>query len=227
MTMGWFVEVLQAFLLAGSALVSIINPLGGALIFAQVASDRTHAERLVLARRIGLYAAIVMVCSLWIGSYLLAFFGITVAALRIAGGLVVAANGWKLLQSPEVNEDRKQAQAEDAKTAAPDVAFYPLTMPLTTGPGTIAVAIALGASRPAEGGELAAFVVGASLAAIANAVAIWLAYSWADWITQLLGPSGVRIIGRLAAFILLCIGVQITLSGVLDAFRMAGIGKFG
>ena len=96
-----------------------------------------------------------------------------------------------------------------------------------TGPGTIAVAIAIGAARPPETVALTAFGVGVSLAAIANAVAIWLAYSWGDWISELLGPSGVRIIGRLAAFLLLCVGVQITLTGTMDALHAAGFGRPG
>lgn len=222
--MGFALDAPQHFLLAGAAFFSIINPIAGALIFAQVTADRTHEDRKALARRIGIYAAAVMLVSLWIGAAVLAFFGITIAALKIGGGLVVSASAWRMLAAPETHEDRKQSQADDAK-GSPDIAFYPLTMPLTTGPGTIAVAIALGANRPAEGAALAAFAIGASAAAIANALAIWLAYSWSDWITGLLGPGGVRVIGRLAAFILLCVGVQITLNGTLDVFRMAGIGE--
>jgi len=223
--MSFALDVLQAFLLAGAAFFSIINPIAGALIFAQVTAGRSHEERVQLARRVGQYAVIIMLASLWIGSFVLAFFGITIAALRIGGGLVVAASGWRMLSAPEAHEDRKQSQADDAKGSSYDIAFFPLTMPLTTGPGTIAVAIALGASRPEDGTAFAAFAIGASLAALANAVAIWLAYSWADWLTTLLGPSSVRVIGRLAAFLLLCIGVQVTLTGVLDVFKMAGIGK--
>lgn len=220
--MNWWVDVLQSFLLAGSALFSIVNPMGGALIFAQVTGDRSHDDRLKLARRIGVYAAIVILVSLWVGANVLAFFGVSIAALRIAGGLVVAASGWRLLSAPEHHEDRKQAQADDAR-GADDVAFFPLTMPLTTGPGTISVAIAIGANRPSDGAAFVTFAVGASAAALAIAAAVWLAYSSADWITRLLGPSGVRIIGRLAAFILLCVGVQITLNGALDALAMAGL----
>jgi multiple antibiotic resistance protein len=220
--LGWWIDSLQHFLLAGSALFSIVNPIGGALLFAQVTGGRTHTERLALARRIGLYSAIVMLTAIWLGAYLLAFFGITVPALRIAGGLVVATTGWRLLSAPEAHEDRKQQEAKDA--SGDDIAFFPLTMPLTAGPGTISVAIALGANRPAEGAALMAFAIGVSTATAAIAAAIWLAYSWADWITSLIGPGGVRIIARLAAFILLCVGVQITLNGVLDALRMAGIG---
>ncbi len=224
---NWLLAMVQAFLLAGSALFSIINPMGGALIFTQITAERSHAERVALARKIAIYAEVVMLASLWLGAYVLAFFGVSLPALRIAGGMVVAVNGWRLLMAPEHNEQRKQSEAEDAKGIPDDVAFFPLTMPLTTGPGTIAVAIAIGAARPSETVALTAFGVGISLAAVANAVAIWLAYSWGDWISTLLGPSGVRIIGRLAAFLLLCVGVQIALTGALDALHAGGFGRPG
>ena len=223
----WFVTFSQSFLLAGSALFSIINPMAGSLIFTQITAERTHQERVALARKIAIYAECVMLASLWLGAYVLAFFGVTLPALRIAGGLVVAINGWRLLMAPEHHEERKKSEAEEARDIPDDVAFFPLTMPLTTGPGTIAVAIAIGASRPQETAAFTAFGAGVSLAAVANAVAIWLAYSWGDWISKLLGPSGVRIIGRLAAFLLLCVGVQITLTGVMDALHAAGFGRPG
>jgi multiple antibiotic resistance protein len=217
--MEWWLDVVQSFLLTGSALFSIVNPMGGALIFSQVTADRTHAQRLVLARRIGVYAALVMLGALWLGVYVLNFFGITIEALRIAGGLVVATSAWTLLFSSERNEARKQSQAGEAM-GSEDVAFFPLTMPLTTGPGTISVAIALGASRPEDPVEFASFALGASTAALAISAAIWLSYGWADWITSLLGSSRVRVIARLAAFLLLCVGVQIMLIGVTDALRI-------
>lgn len=222
--MSWWVDILQSFLLSASTLFSIVNPMGGALIFAQVTGDRSHVDRLVLARRVGLYAAMVMVSALWLGAYVLDFFGVSIAALRIAGGLVVATAGWRLLMTPEHTEDRKQAQAGDA-VGQDDIAFFPLTLPLTTGPGTISVAVAIGANRPAEGAAFAAFAIGVTAGAVAIAIVIWLAYSSADWITSLLGPTRVRIIARLAAFILLCVGVQITLNGAMDALALAGLGN--
>jgi multiple antibiotic resistance protein len=135
----------QSFLLALSALFSIVNPLGSALIFSQVTADRSHAERLNIARRIGFYSALVMLGALWGGAYILAFFGVSLAALRIAGGVFVATRAWSLLQAPETTEERKQEQASHAE-GADDVAFFPLTIPFTTGPGTIAVALALGSN---------------------------------------------------------------------------------
>ncbi|PXW57434.1 MarC family protein [Methylobacterium sp. B4] len=212
-----FETVLTSFLLALSSLFSIVNPVGSALMFAQITADRSHAERAELARRIGFYAALVMLAALWAGAPILNFFGVSLAALRIAGGLFVAAFAWTLLNAPEAREARKHAEAEpEAGDNLAEVAFFPLTLPFTTGPGTIAVAIALGANRPSEPGDLAGFFLGASLAAMAIAGLIRLAYGSADRVVTLIGPVRARVLGRLSAFLLLCVGTQITVSGVSD-----------
>ncbi|MBL6456352.1 MarC family protein [Belnapia sp. T6] len=209
----------QSFVLAFSALFSIVNPIGAALVFSQVTADRTHDERVLLARRIGVYAAAMMLGALWLGAYVLEFFGVTLAALRIAGGLVVATRAWSLLMAPETIEARKQEQAGDAPLQA-DAAFFPLTMPFTTGPGTISVAIALGANRPPGGiGTILPFFAGVSAAALAVAATVWLAYSSADRLTGLLGEARARVVSRLAAFLMLCVGTQIALGGVIDVLR--------
>jgi multiple antibiotic resistance protein len=209
-------EVAGSFLLAFSALFSIVNPLGGALIYSQVTADRTRDERVTLAWRVALYSAIVMLTALLAGTPLLSFFGVSLSALRIAGGLVVAAHAWELLTGPEHQEDRKQQQAASARAAA-DVAFFPLTMPFTTGPGTISVAIALSANGPAAGNNLIGFYAGSSLAAVAIATLVGIFYASADRVVALLGQAGSRVVTRLAAFILLCVGVQILLTGVNEA----------
>ncbi|ACB80598.1 MULTISPECIES: MarC family protein [Methylorubrum] len=212
-----FETVLPSFLLALSSLFSIVNPVGSALMFAQITADRSQAERAELSRRIGFYAALVMLSALWAGAPILNFFGVSLAALRIAGGLFVAAFAWTLLNAPEAREARKHAEAEpEAGENLAEVAFFPLTLPFTTGPGTIAVAIALGANRPSEPGDLAGFFLGASLAAVAIAGVIRLAYGSADRVVTLIGPVRARVLGRLSAFLLLCVGTQITVSGVSD-----------
>lgn len=206
----------QSFVLAFSALFSIVNPIGSALIFSQVTAERSHAERVALAGRIGFYAALVMLGALWVGAYVLSFFGVSLAALRIAGGLVVASRAWALLSAPERIEERKQEQAGQAQ-GVEDVAFFPLTMPFTTGPGTISVAIALGASRPSgTWSEVTPFFAGASAAALAIALIVWAAYASADRLVDLLGEARARVLTRLMAFLLLCVGTQITVNGVTD-----------
>ena len=209
---------LQSFLLAYSALFSIINPIGGALIFSQVTSGRSHGERLALARKIGLYSLLLMLGALWLGATVLGFFGVTVAALRITGGLIVASFAWTLLQAPERREEQKQEQAAHAE-GLDEIAFFPLTLPFTTGPGTISVAVALGANFPFGTAGYLGFVTGASVAALAMAVTIWLAYASADRLVAFLGPVGARVVSRLAAFLLLCVGTQITLNGITDFVR--------
>ncbi|HUB14750.1 MAG TPA: MarC family protein [Acetobacteraceae bacterium] len=205
---------LNAFLLGFPALFSIVNPISGAFIFREVTLHRPQ-DRARVARLVALYSLIVMSVALWAGSYVLAFFGISLAALRVAGGVVVAMSAWHLLNEPEHNEARKQDQAAPAH-GAEDVALFPLTIPFTTGPGTIAVAVALGSSHPEDTFDLVAFFLGMTAATVALAGVIWIAYGSSDRISRLMGPRGSRTVTRLAAFLLLCIGVQILITGVED-----------
>ncbi|WP_119270927.1 MarC family protein [Taklimakanibacter deserti] len=213
-----FSGAIQSFLIAFPALFSIVNPLGIALIYHQVTAGRSRAERTVLAWRVAAYSLGVMLVSLWVGATLIGFFGVTLSALRVAGGLVVAVRAWEMLSAPEQSEGRKQEQAATASGASDD-AFFPLTMPLTTGPGTISVAIALSASRPKNISwvDLVLFFAGMSGAAIAVALTIGFLYASADRVVSLLGQAGLRVVTRMSAFLLLCIGVQICLTGVQEA----------
>jgi multiple antibiotic resistance protein len=205
----------NAFLLGFPALFSIVNPISGAFIFRSVTDSRPPEARATLARLVAVNSLAVMMGALWAGSYVLAFFGITLAALRVAGGLVVALSGWRLLNAPETHEERKQEQAASAE-GMEDIALFPLTIPLTTGPGTIAVAVALGAGHPRSFSGLSWFFLGMSAAALAMTVTIWVTYRYADRLTLMMGPTGTRTITRLSAFLLLCIGVQILITGVED-----------
>jgi multiple antibiotic resistance protein len=203
----------QAFLLAFPALFSIINPLTGAFIFFEVTQSRAERERERLAKLVAIYSLLVMMVALWAGSFILAFFGISLAALRIGGGAVVAVAGWNLLKTPEHWEAQKQEQAAPVG-GAEDIALFPLTIPFTTGPGTIAVSVALGAEHPLTFSGSLHFFVGLSAAALGNAAVIWLAYRLGDRVAHMLGPTGTRTVTRLFAFLLLCIGVQILITGV-------------
>jgi multiple antibiotic resistance protein len=208
-------QAVHAFLLGFPALFSIVNPISGGFIFRGVTADRPAENQARLARLVALNSLGVMMGALWAGSYLLAFFGITLAALRVAGGLVVALSGWRLLNAPEIHEERKQEQAATAE-GIEDIALFPLTIPFTTGPGTIAVAVALGAGHPRLFAGLGWFFLGMTAAAVAMTAVIWVTYSYADRLTRMMGRSGTRTITRMSAFLLLCIGVQILITGVED-----------
>jgi multiple antibiotic resistance protein len=220
--MTWQGQLVQDLLLAFTALFSIVNPIGGAIIFHEATKDRTHEQRAVLPKRIAFYACIVMFSSIWVGVYVLKFFGISIAALRLAGGFVVAATAWQMLSTPERRDQRKQEQAESA--GSDDIAMFPLTIPVTTGPGTISVAIALGSNHPTNELDLLRFAIGTGLAVIAISATVWLCYRAADRVVALIGATGARTFSRLAAFLLLCVGVQIALNGVLEVFGQSEAG---
>ena len=217
--LGAALTAANAFLLAFPSLFSIINPVGGAFIFDGMLRGTSRAERVTAAARVGLFSMLVMSGALWVGAYVLSFFGVSIDALRIAGGLVVAASGWSLLSSGDQRAERRRSVAGTADGTAYDpqqIAFFPLTLPLTTGPGTIAVAITLGAVRPPYGLGLLAFFIGVTVAAAANAILIWIAYRFADQVTEIIGATGREVVVRLSAFLLMCIGVQIIVGGAHD-----------
>jgi multiple antibiotic resistance protein len=219
-----FTAALAAFLLAFPALFSIVNPFGGAIIFNEVTAAQTHVERVALARRVAVYSILVMLVALWAGSCILSFFGISLDALRIAGGIVVAVRAYEMLSAPEAQTSRKQAEAAPVERDSTDLdsyAFFPLTLPFTTGPGTIAVAVSLGTERPDGLLPSLVFFAGASAAVLAMAVLIWASYTTADRLSAILGATGRQAVARLAAFLLLGIGVQIILSGLIPVLHAA------
>ncbi|MCB8880228.1 MarC family protein [Acidisoma cellulosilytica] len=205
-------------LLTFSALFAIVNPVVNAIIFGQITADRTHPERMRLARRVGLYSLALLLFSLWVSSYVLNFFGISLGALQVAGGLIIAVGAWHLLHTPEKREVEKQSQVrQDGRTVAAenvnDIAFFPVSIPFTIGPGTISVCITLSADRPTHGSVLP-YLLALSTAAVVMAITIWIIFSFADRLAPLFGRTGARAITRLFALLLLCIGVQIVAGGV-------------
>ncbi|WP_298213801.1 MarC family protein [Acidocella sp.] len=218
-------QALSAFLLAFPALFSIINPLGGAIIFNEITSGQSPEQKASLARRVALFSFLVMFFALVAGTYILNFFGISMNALRIAGGLVVAVRAYEMLNAPDSSTQRKQRAAAPVN-AAPEqdlagYAFFPLTMPFTAGPGTIAVAISLATARPDAFPGAWVFYAGETLAVLANAAIILVCYSASDRMVGALGHSGQAVVSRMVAFLLLGIGVQIALNGVVPVLHEA------
>jgi multiple antibiotic resistance protein len=213
-------DVVNAFLLVYAGLFPIINPIGNAPIFLGLTRHCTEVERNSLAFRVTLNSLFLLLGSLLVGSYVLEFFGITLPIVRIAGGFVVAATGWNLLQAqPEVSE----VQAS-ARPMRPTDAFYPITMPITVGPGSIAVAITLGSQRPRGDtlAQLAMLGVGAFAGLLAIVATIYACYRFAEGTVGALGETGTDVLVRLSAFILLCIGIEIIWNGYSALMHVAG-----
>lgn len=207
------------FLLVFAAAFPIVNPAGSALIFLDMTRHASHGAREALARRIAFYSFLVLTASLFVGSYVLVFFGISIPALRVAGGIVVAAAGWRFLQEHESEEGVGGAPAEGTSLEhLLGMAFYPFTMPITTGPGTISVMIALGTSHTSRDPfqRRIEFDLAALAANAAIAILVYLCFAHADRVRNVLGNTGTTIALRLSAFILFCIGVQILWSGLAE-----------
>jgi multiple antibiotic resistance protein len=208
-------DVANTFLLIYASLFPIVNPVGGAPIFLGLTRYLTNAERAGLARRVAINSFLLLFCSLFVGSHVLEFFGIALPVVSVAGGLVVSAFAWRLLHANIERVDHRAARSGD-EPVAPTDSFYPLTMPLTVGPGSISVAITLGSQRPTESMDYTQMILlgaAAVLGLVAIALTIYLSYRFAEKTAATIGESATNVIVRLTAFILLCIGIQIIWRG--------------
>ena len=221
---------METFLLAFGALFSIVNPLSGAFIFFGATRELDPKVRAAVSRWVSIYAFCIVAASLYIGAYVLSFFGVTIPVLRVAGGIIVAMSGWQMLNQPDATEQRRSETPNPRSiTVAPSkLAFYPLTMPLTTGPGTISVAISIGAGRPRGFHPLLLEFFVETLAAVGLLVLlIYVTYRNAARLANLIGSTGTSIVVRLSAFLLFCIGIQILWNGAAELLGSLGIGSAG
>jgi multiple antibiotic resistance protein len=201
-------DILSAFLLVYAGLLPVVNPLGAAPIFLSLTQDCTDTQRNRLALGIASNCFWLLLGTMLGGSLILEAFGITVPAVRVAGGLLVAAMGWRLLNDGGPTEHKSEHTA-----AGPADAFYPLTLPLTVGPGSIAVAITFGSHRP-DGPNFLLQVGAAVTALLAIAATVYVCYRFAENLARALGQGGISVLIRLSAFILICIGIQICWGGI-------------
>ena len=184
----------------------------GAPVFLAMTADCTPDLRKALATRVALNAFVLLFCSVFVCTYVLEFFGLSVPIVQVAGGLV----GLRARLGPVASGDDDARPAPPAGPDEPDIAtraFYPLTLPLTVGPGTISVAITLGANHSHSMRSLLANGTSELIGVTLIAVTILICYRYADRMLRALGATGTSVLVRLSAFILLCIGVQILWNG--------------
>jgi multiple antibiotic resistance protein len=223
-------DFVATFLLAFGALFSIVNPLSGAFIFFGATRELDPRVRAQVSRWVAIYAFAIVTVSLYVGAYVLSFFGISIPVLRVAGGIVVAMSGWQMLNAPDATEQRRsETPSPRSIDVSPSrLAFYPLTMPLTTGPGTISVAISLGANRPRgfHASSLEFFVE--TLAAVALlALLVYGFYRNSARLAGWIGATGTTIVVRLSAFLLFCIGIQVLWNGLSELLGTLQFGPVG
>jgi multiple antibiotic resistance protein len=213
--------MLKTTTLAFAALFPIVNPLGDAPIFLNMTRQYPPSVHKLLARKVAIYGFLMLTVSLLFGTDLLVFFGLSIPAVQLAGGLVLAITGWQLLSQTDTTggPQEQQANLDDAMRHA----FYPLTLPLTVGPGCISVAITIGAHLRQKIGARYIFDLPLFLAAMLGmglvCVLVWLCYGNADRLVKKLGSTGTSIVTRLSSFILLAIGFQIMWNGMSSALE--------
>jgi len=214
-----FNDLARNTLLVVGALFPIVNPLGNTPIFLTLTRGLSGAGRARLARAIAVNGLVLMVASIFIGTYILAFFGISLPVVQVGGGLVVIATGWGMLRQPDDDAANGGAKEPCQEGNYMRQAFYPLTMPLTVGPGSIAVSITLGANRSQTPQRYWLPVAGLLIGALAIAVSIYLSYRFAERLAEALGDAAMNVVIRLSSFILVCIGVQILWNGLSALLR--------
>jgi len=206
------VEAANNLLFVLVALFPIVDPIGGSPFFLALTREYAPEVRKALSWRIAIYSFFLLIGSYFVGTHILAFFGLSLPVIQVGGGLVVIATGWALLKQKDDDKHgvQKTVQPQDTLRQA----FYPLTMPLTVGPGSISVAITLGANADHRGALHPLTILTALIALLLIAVSILLCYAFADRLALILGATGMTVITQLSSFFLVCIGVQIAWNGI-------------
>jgi multiple antibiotic resistance protein len=214
-----FVLIWNFFALFFSALLPLVNPLGSALLFVGIVGPMPIHTYHRLARRIAINVFIFFIIVQLIGAAILNFFGVSLPIVEVSGGLVIAAMGWSLLNQQEVQPLKQDmpvnANEEELSTGLIAKAFYPLTFPLTVGPGSIVVTLTLSAkATQATTSDSMLAHAGIVVGALIMSFLVYLCYANAPRITAAIQPATAHGILRVIAFFLLCIGVQITWNGL-------------
>ena len=205
-------EAAKNLLLVLVALFPIVDPLGGSPFFLALTREYLPEARKALSWRIAMNSLFLLIGSYFVGTYILAFFGISVPVVQLGGGLLVIAAGWTLLKQrdDEKHDVHRTVQPQDTFRQA----FYPLTLPLTVGPGSISVAITLGANAAHRHPFHLLTVLAALFGLVLIAISIFLCYAFADRLARVLGATGMTVFTQLSSFFLVCIGVQIAWNGL-------------
>jgi multiple antibiotic resistance protein len=207
--------LVKSFALAFSALLPLVNPLGSALVFVGYVGDAPASVYRDLARKIAISTMLFLLVIELVGTGLLEFFGISLPVVQVAGGLVLASMGWSLLNQQDDTNPGSAVVARVGLESLQQKVFYPLTFPITVGPGCIVVTLTLTAHITKR--SVFADVMGhlgILLAVLFLSLSVFLSYRYAPKITARISPPTARGIQRIVAFVLLCIGVQITWNGV-------------
>lgn len=202
---------MELFIYIFAALFSVINPLGAIPIFVGLTQDDSKAERSRISFWTAVNVFLILIISFFIGQYVLAFFGISIDALRIAGGFIIVNSGFSLLNRKFTRGRGVNKEVESDAQKRNDIALTPLAIPMLAGPGSISLLIAMYQDYQLLNQQIIAC---AAMAAVA--LVIFLVMRSAHYLSGILGASGIVAISRIIGFIVIAIGVQYIISSVIN-----------
>lgn len=214
--MHYLIIFISAIPLMYGGLFPVLNPLGYAFIFFGLTSKLTSDARRALAKKIAINTFILLTGVLWFGELFLAFFGIPIGIVEVGGGLVISYLGWETMNQKTDQDNHDSIRIKNDADASSQ-AFFPLTMPMTAGPGAIAVSLTIGAHMSTSTiQESLVAKLGAMFSILLAAITVYFCYAYSDRLTKKLGTSITTVIIKLSAFIIFCIGLTISWHGLQE-----------
>ena len=198
----------------------IANPFSTAPVFLTLTREHSSVERNKVARLASIYMAGVLLVALAAGALILGFFGITIPGLRIAGGIIIIILGIQMLFPSGTKSVDKETSEHQG-----DIAFTPLAMPMMSGPGSISVVLSM-SDEVANQASLTEMLIGYIVVAIGIVITVlscWAVLRSSSKIVKILGKSGIDVMTKLMAFILVAIGVEFFLGGLTGYLEIIGI----
>ena len=198
-----------------ASLVTLVNPMGAVPVFLAMTPHHSKAERTHTALQTSIYFVLILLAFFFAGTLILSFFGISLNAMRIAGGLVILSSGYSLL-SGKFAEGRAISKKVKAEALVKnDISFSPMAMPMLSGPGSISYLIGIYSVHPAWPERLTVAAV-----VIVTGMIVYLILRSAPFLYKLLGESGLNAMTRIMGFLVMAIGIQYIITGIVDLVKV-------
>ena len=211
---------MEVFLLLFAALFSILNPIGTVPIFVGLTEGYNKVELSKTSLWTAINVFIILMISFFVGQYVLSFFGITITALKIAGGIIITNSGFSLLNGRFSRNKGIDKKTEEAAQVRSDIALTPLAMPMLAGPGSMSLLIAFYQQlKESDKMITTSEIVSSCFAILAVAITIYIILRSAYYLSRILGSSGIVAISRIVGFLTIAIGIQYIISAVLSIVR--------
>lgn len=205
---------MDLFIYLFAALFSVLNPIGTVPIFVSLTQDYTKQDRSRVAVLTAFNVFTILIISFFIGEYVLSFFGITISALRIAGGLIIASSGFSLLNGQFKKNKGINKEIEEDIQSRNDISLTPLAMPMLAGPGSISLLIAFHQEH-----NTTSAIIYSCFAILTVAILIFIILKSAHYLAKILGSAGIVAISRIVGFLTIAIGIQYIISSILGIIK--------